>query len=149
MVIYITYGGVNLTIKTAGKEQVGMLALMTKKLFEDEPSDTVLSIAEFKERLIKYFDNGCKAYLFIEEDVIGYALVNLSRNPYYIVDFFIDRKFRRGGNGTTALNQLITELKTDTIDLDVFCWNERGREFWRSLGFTERAIIMRKHIAAE
>jgi ribosomal protein S18 acetylase RimI-like enzyme len=52
--------------------------------------------------------------------------------------------FRRGGKGTVAFNALIKELQTECIDLDVFCWNDRGRKFWESLGFKERAIIMRK-----
>jgi ribosomal protein S18 acetylase RimI-like enzyme len=52
---------------------------------------------------------------------------------------------RRKGLGTAAFNLLMSELNTNSIDLDVFCWNERGQAFWRSLGFKERCIIMRKY----
>ncbi len=89
-------------------------------------------------------NTGCEAYFFIEEEVIGYALVNLNRDPYYLIDFFISRNHRRGGKGTKAFNILLEKLNTKSIDLDVFCWNKRGRKFWESLGFKERAIIMRK-----
>ena len=124
--------------------EVLMIAEMTRQLFEDEPSDNKLSIEQFENRLIRYIEDGSCAFLFIDKSVIGYALVNLSRSPYYLIDFFICREFRRSGNGTFAFNMLMKELDTNCIDLDVFCWNDRGRRFWESLGFRERAIIMRK-----
>lgn len=131
-------------IRKVNDKELGLVAEMTRQLFEDEPSDMALSIEQFEDRLRKYIDSGCNAFLFIEENVIGYALVNIERNPYYLIDFFICRPFRRGGKGTVAFNLLMKELNTERIDLDVFCWNDRGRKFWEGLGFKERAIIMRK-----
>ncbi|MFZ5986393.1 MAG: GNAT family N-acetyltransferase [Bacillota bacterium] len=133
-------------IRKAKKDEIKLVADMTQKLFEDEPSDTILSMEQFEDRLLKYINAGCEVFLFIEEEIIGYALVNLDRNPYYLIDFFICRHHRRGGKGTKAFNFLMNELNTESIDLDVFCWNERGKKFWESLGFKERAIIMRKLI---
>lgn len=131
-------------IRKVHHNELGLVAEMTSQLFEDEPSDKVLSIEQFEDRLSKYIDSGCHAFLFVEESVIGYALVNKEKNPYYLIDFFICRSYRRVGNGTVAFNLLLKELNTECIDLDVFCWNDRGRKFWGSLGFKERAIIMRK-----
>jgi len=133
-----------MNIKKAEKDDLNLIAEMTKKLFEDEPSDTILSIEQFENRLLNYINTGSQAYLFIENEVIGYALVNLVRNPYYLIDFFICRNHRLSGKGTMAFNKLMDKLDTENIDLDVFCWNDRGRKFWESLGFKERAIIMRK-----
>jgi len=138
-----------MVIKKADAKDINMLVSMTKQLFEDEHSDVVLSEEEFCSRLLTYLNNGCSAYLFVEDDVIGYALVNLNKKPCYLVDFFINRKYRRNGKGTESFNRLMKELKIDNIDLDVFCWNERGRKFWNSLGFEERAIIMRRHVITE
>ncbi len=131
-------------IRKVNDKELGLVAEMTSQLFEDEPSDMVLSIEQYENRLRKYLDSGCNAFMFIEENVIGYALVNIEKKPNYLIDFFISRPFRRGGNGTVAFNLLMKELNTECIDLDVFCWNERGKKFWGSLGFKERAIIMRK-----
>ena len=133
-----------MTIRSAVENEIKLIAQMSRQLFEDEPSDMKLSREQFEDRLQKYMRSGCKAFLFIENTVIGYALVNLARTPYYLVDFFICRDFRRGGKGTAAFNALMQHLHTDCIDLDVFCWNSGGRAFWESLGFKERAIIMRK-----
>lgn len=131
-------------IRKAVDSELTLIAEMTRQLFEDEPSDMTLSAEQFEDRLQKYIDAGCIAFLFAEENVIGYALVNVMRSPCYLIDFFICRPFRRGGKGTLAFNSLLKAIDTDCIDLDVFCWNDRGKKFWESLGFKERAIIMRK-----
>ncbi|MBH1940014.1 GNAT family N-acetyltransferase [Mobilitalea sibirica] len=133
-----------MNIRKIEKNEIKLIAEMTQKLFEDEPSDMTLSIEDFENRLLNYINAGCEAFLFTENEVIGYALVNIARNPYYLIDFFICRHHRRNGKGTTAFHVLMNELNTESIDLDVFCWNDRGRKFWESLGFKERAIIMRK-----
>lgn len=133
-------------IRGAKDEELILLAEMTRQLFEDEPSDRVLTIQQFEDRLRGYVGTGCRAFLFLEEGIIGYALVNMSKTPYYLIDFFIRRNERRTGKGTDAFNLLMRELNTETIDLDVFYWNGRGRKFWESLGFKEYAIIMRKQI---
>jgi predicted acetyltransferase len=134
----------NMDIKKFEKDDIKLIAEMTKELFEDEPSDTILSIEQYVNRLQNYIKAGSQVFLFIEDKIIGYALVNLVRTPYYLIDFFICRNHRRCGKGTLAFNKLMDELDTKNIDLDVFCWNDRGRSFWESLGFKERAIIMRK-----
>ena len=124
--------------------EINLIAKMTRQLFEDEPSDKNLSNEQYEKRLREYMNNGCDAFLFLDENVIGYALVNLVRTPCYLIDFYICRDYRRKGRGTAAFELLMRELKAESIDLDVFCWNDRGRKFWESLGFKERAIIMRK-----
>ena len=83
-------------------EEIALIAEMTRQLFEDEPSDMKLSVKQFEDRLQKHLDSGCIAYLFTEENTIGYALVNLAREPYYLIDFFICRNSQRGGKGATA-----------------------------------------------
>lgn len=132
------------------EEDVTFTADMTRQLFEDEPSNKRLSTEEFENRLQTYLRNGCEAFHFKEEDrIIGYALINKERAPYYIIDFFICRDARRNGRGSMAFHALLDYLNTKTMDLDVFCWNCRARKFWESLGFKELAIIMRKQEEGE
>lgn len=123
---------------------------MTRQLFEDEPSIKCLTMEQYESRLQNYLRTGCEVFHFVEDTiVVGYALVNKARNPYYLIDFFICRDCRRKGNGTVAFNLLLNALNTKDLDLDVFCWNDRGRAFWKSLGFNEVAIIMSKREASE
>jgi ribosomal protein S18 acetylase RimI-like enzyme len=126
-------------------ENLPLLAQMNKQLFEDENNDNIPSIDVLQERLRKSIDEGIKAFLFVDmRETVGYALVKTNVIPYYLSHFFICREVRRKHFGTVAFNALMDELKCDSIDLDVFCWNKRGQEFWKSLGFEERCIIMRK-----
>jgi predicted acetyltransferase len=126
-------------------DNLPLLAELNKQLYEDEKNDNIPKINILEERLKYAMEQGSKAYLFIDSDkVIGYALVRTQVSPYYLSHFFICRNMRKKHFGTIAFNQLMNELNIDSIDLDVFCWNQRGQEFWKSLGFKERCIIMRK-----
>ncbi len=127
-------------------DNLSLLAQLNKQLYEDEKNDNIPTIDVFEERLKCSMEQGSKAYLFIEDgEIAGYALVRTQLSPYYLSHFFICKNMRRKGLGTIAFNLLMNELNTNSIDLDVFCWNERGQEFWKSLGFKERYIIMRKY----
>jgi len=127
-------------------DNLPLLAQLNKQLYEDEKNDNIPTIDVLEERLKRSIEQGSKAYLFIENgQIAGYALVRAQLSPYYLSYFFICNNMRRKGLGTAAFNLLMDELNTNSIDLDVFCWNERGQAFWRSLGFEERCIIMRKY----
>ena len=127
-------------------DKLPLLAELNKQLYEDEKNDNIPAIDVLEERLKYSIEQGSKAYLFTNNDeVVGYALVKTQLSPYYLSHFFICKNMRRKNLGTIAFNQLMNELNTDSIDLDVFCWNQRGQEFWKSLGFKERCIIMRKY----
>ena len=122
-----------------------LLAQLNKELFEDEKNDNVLSENILAEKLKNAMDKDSAAYIFTDKgSIVGYALVRTQLTPYYLSHFYICREHRRKRLGTVAFDLLLAELGTDSIDLDVFCWNHRGQEFWKSLGFTERAIIMRR-----
>jgi ribosomal protein S18 acetylase RimI-like enzyme len=127
-------------------DNLPLLAQLNKQLYEDEKNDNIPEIDVLEERLKCSIEQGSKAYLFIENgEIAGYALVRTQLSPYYLSHFFICNNMRRKGLGTAAFNLLMNELNTNSIDLDVFCWNERGQAFWKSLGFKERCIIMRKY----
>ena len=127
-------------------DNLPLLAQLNKQLYEDEKNDSIPTIDVLEEKLKCSMEQGSKAYLFIEDgEISGYALVRTQLSPYYLSHFFICKAMRRKRLGTIAFNCLMNELNTDSIDLDVFCWNKRGQEFWKSLGFKERCIIMRKY----
>ena len=126
-------------------EQLPLIMALSGQLFEDEKSDNVFTEEELEHRLKNALESDTKAYLFYQEgELAGYALVKVKAKPIYLWHFFICRNMRRKHIGTEAFHLLMKELDTDTIDLDVYCWNDRGRSFWKSLGFQERGIIMRR-----
>ena len=124
---------------------VALLSKLFNELSEDEANDARRTEKEMPRRYGRaLLRSGEVAYSFREEGrIIGYALVNVSRDPFYLHHFYICRDARRQGFGTEAFQALLQMLGTEVIDLDVFVWNERGKAFWASLGFMPRATIMR------
>lgn len=80
---------------------------------------------------------------YIEEKVIGYALIKNTCKPLYLRQFLIDRDYRKQYYGTKAFHALMEYLCTDSIDIEVLPWNERGIRFWQSCGFHEISRYMR------
>ncbi|MOA53967.1 Acetyltransferase (GNAT) family protein [compost metagenome] len=103
-----------------------------------------MTIDQLKERMKTFIHTDYIAYTFEEYDqVIGYALVNHTKQPLYLRHFFICRNSRRKGYGKLAFARLLEALSTTVIDIEVMHWNHAGLSFWKSLGFRERSIYMR------
>lgn len=121
--------------------------LLTKlflELMADENTDTPVTEEQAYRRMEEYIARGDRAFTFqVQGAAAGYALVITDRNPLYLRHFYIYRDKRRRGYGTAVFHALLEALGADTIDLDVFVWNERGKAFWESLGFAPRALMMR------
>ena len=123
---------------------VAILSALFLELAEDEGSDISRTAEKAAEEMEDYLRRGEKAYLFrVCGEIVGYALVIMKRTPPYLHHFYICRGKRRKGYGTAAFKTLLKTLDIKTMDLDVFDWNERGKSFWKSLGFKPRAVIMR------
>lgn len=124
-----------------------LLAKWNRHLIEDEGSDNPMSVPDLEKRMDDFLNNGYAAYLFWEgEKPVGYALIDLTKTPYYLRQFFIARDSRRKRFGQAAFALLLRELNCDTVDIDVLTGNEKGLAFWRSLGFRETWRHMRLHI---
>jgi GNAT superfamily N-acetyltransferase len=135
---------VDLKIRVCTDDELDLLAVLNKQLIEDEQHENKMSVEQLRERMKKFINSDYKAYLFEENSkTIGYALVDHTRQPLYLRQFFICRDVRRKGYGRTAFKELLDLLKTNVIDIEVLLWNVRGMEFWRSLGFKDRSIYMR------
>jgi len=133
-----------LKIRVCTDDELDLLAVLNKQLIEDEQHENKMSVEQLRERMKKFINSDYKAYLFEENSkTIGYALVDHTRQPLYLRQFFICRDVRRKGYGRTAFKELLDLLKTNVIDIEVLLWNVRGMEFWRSLGFKDRSIYMR------
>ena len=125
-------------------EDVPQLALLNKRLIEDEKSNNSMSIKELEVRMQGFLNTEYSAYFFvIQKNVVGYALVKNSCNPLYLRQFLIDRKYRKMHYGTEAFRALLKYLNVSCIDIEVLPWNEPGIRFWDSLGFHEMSRYMR------
>ena len=119
------------------------LAVMNKRLIENEQSNNPMNTDELEDRMKEMLSGGYTAYCFEENGtVIGYALVRQSPEPLYLRQFYIEREFRRKHCGREAFHLLMKTLRADEIDIDVLPWNKAGLSFWKSLGFSETCISM-------
>ncbi|NSW92426.1 MAG: GNAT family N-acetyltransferase [Firmicutes bacterium] len=125
-----------LEIRVCSDEELDLLAILNKQLIEDEKHDNKMNIEQLRERMKGFIHTDYVAYLFERNsETIGYALIDHTRKPLYLRQFFICREVRRQGYGKTAFKKLIELLNTETVDIEVLSWNDRGIGFWRSLGF--------------
>jgi GNAT superfamily N-acetyltransferase len=123
---------------------IELLCRLFRELAEDERSDVKRTDDEYHTEMTRLLDRGELAYIATADgSVVGYALVDPCRKPYYLHHFYTCRGSRLKGYGKTFFRLLLNELDISEIDLDVYDWNERGKAFWNSLGFKPRAIIMR------
>lgn len=136
-----------MNLKKCTSADLPLLAEWNKQLIEDEGSDNPMSIPELEKRMSDFLNNGYTAYLFWEgEKPVGYALIDLTKTPYYLRQFFIARDSRRKRFGQAAFALLLREPDCETIDINVLTENERGQAFWNSLGFRETWRHMRLQI---
>lgn len=131
-------------IKVCDVNDVPFLASMNKELIEDEESDNSMSIQELEERMLGFITGYYKAFFFYNiSEVIGYALVDITKNPLYLRQFLIKRENRRKGYGKNAFQELLKVLEVTVIDIEVLSWNKGGIAFWNNCGFQERSRYMR------
>ena len=124
-------------------QDIHTLAVLNKRLIEDEKSDNPMSPEELKNRMKTFLTNEYNAYFFKDADeIIGYALIRHTCTPLYLRQFYIDRAYRRKHYGEKAFHELLKLLQVDTIAIDVLPWNEAGLRFWEKLGFTPTCISM-------
>ncbi|WP_284646238.1 GNAT family N-acetyltransferase [Paenibacillus silviterrae] len=133
-----------ISIRICSDEDLDLLSLLNKQLIEDENHDNPMNLEQLKDRMRGFISTDYIAYAFeVTGETIGYALVNHTRKPLYLRQFFICRNRRRHGYGRLGFNKLLEVLNTNNIDIEVMYWNHSGYAFWKSLGFKERSIYMR------
>ncbi len=134
-------------IKKCILEDAALLAEMNKQLIEDEKAGNPMDISQLKSRMIDFLQNGCKAYLIISgKKVVGYALIDMTKEPKYLRQFFVVREERRKHYGERAIAKLLEKLDIKELDIDVLKWNETGIKFWEAMGFKELWKRMRYEI---
>ena len=127
-----------------GISDLDILTTMNQQLIEDEHSNNTMSIEELRDRMKYFLETEYRAYLFYEKAVlVGYALVHMKKQPYFLRQFFICRDQRRKGYGKTAIYAILKQLDVENIDIEVLSENKKGIAFWQSCGFTEYSRYMK------
>ena len=79
-------------IKECTENDNKLLAKMNKQLIEDEKANNLMDITQLENRMYDFLNNGYKAFFFIiEEEIVGYALCDMTKEPKYLRQFFIKK----------------------------------------------------------
>ncbi|GHT10774.1 hypothetical protein FACS189426_11660 [Bacteroidia bacterium] len=132
-----------LNLIVASQKDCSELAFFNKSLAEDGGSNNIMTRDELELRMHQLISNGYLAFIFeVENEHIGYALIDNNKNPVFVRQFFVAKQFRRKGYGKMAFNQLVAFLNVDKIDLTVLYSNKVGYEFWKNCGLLPYEISM-------
>jgi len=131
-------------LKECTLEDAALLAEMNKKLIEDEKSNNKMDIFQLKNRMIDFLNNGYRAFFFtVGNEIVGYALCDMTKEPKYLRQFFIKKEERRKHYGKKAFEILLEKTGIKEIEIDVLKWNETGIKFWEGIGFVEQSKRMK------
>ena len=132
----------NIRLRDAQEDDLDYLVTMNTELIEDEAYDISLSREEVEDRMRGFLQGHFRIFMLLSDtpldEIVGYAVIDVSRSPIYLRHFYVSRCYRRKGYGSVAFTLICEALGVEQIDVEVMAWNEAGKRFWRSLGFIHR-----------
>ncbi len=141
----------SLTIRPATLLDVPLLVKMNQELIEDEGSSNPMIPEQLESRMQRWL-HSWHIFLFLQDAiVVGYTIYRIQKSEHdgketvYIRHYYICRDTRRKGLGREALSLLRQQVfpKDAKIFLEVLWHNQRGRDFWESLGFGPYSMTMK------
>ena len=131
-------------LRQATQHDALLLAQLNRQLIIAEGSDNPMDEAQLATRMLGFLAGSYQAWLFcVADEVVGYALVDMGRDPVYLRHFMIAESYRRRGYGRQAFGLLYQQLGAIPLALDVLHTNPNGLAFWQALGFVPRSTNLR------
>jgi ribosomal protein S18 acetylase RimI-like enzyme len=131
----------------ASKKHFGILAEMNQQLIQDEGHRNSMNLEQLNDRMGGWLSGVYEAALFVETEVLGYALWRNEEEVTYLRQFFIQRGCRRKSIGTEAFRLLESSYwQGSLLRLEVLSDNMVARRFWQSLGFKQYCVTLEKNL---
>ena len=125
---------------------IAELSVLNKQLREDEKIDNKMTDEEITQRM-EFFITGQVYKVHVlenqEKEIIGYCVLDITREPNYMRQLFVKSQYRNHGYGKLLLKKVMEEYQLKEIDLEVMLWNESAIRFYEHIGFKSRYIGMR------
>jgi ribosomal protein S18 acetylase RimI-like enzyme len=132
------------TIQKAILDDHSQLAEMNLALIHAENYDNKLPIEKLIPRMKDFLETDYEAFwVFYKNEKCGYILINKSRDPLYIRQFYILPNYQRKGIGEKTIYLIKNHYNTKVFDVEVMAWNQVGINFWEKMGFKLRCYSMR------
>jgi ribosomal protein S18 acetylase RimI-like enzyme len=132
-------------IVEASINDVCTLAKLNQRLIQDEGHGNNMSLHQLNERMSVWLSGEYQAVLFVNAEVLGYALWRDEKEFVYLRHFYIQRGYRRRGVGTEAYRLLASGYWCSSlVKLEVLSSNDVAQQFWRSLGSKQYSLYYGK-----
>ncbi|MBO4705993.1 MAG: GNAT family N-acetyltransferase [Spirochaetaceae bacterium] len=125
---------------------LAQLSVLNKQLREDEKIDNEMSDEEITKRMESFITGQVYKVHVLEnqeKEIIGYCVLDITREPKYMRQLFVKSLYRNNGYGKLLLKKVMEEYRLKEIDLEVMLWNESAIRFYEHVGFKRRYIGMR------
>ena len=125
---------------------LAQLSVLNKQLREDEKIDNEMSDEEITKRMESFITGQVYKVHVLEnqeKEIIGYCVLDITREPKYMRQLFVKSLYRNNGYGKLLLKKVMEEYQLKEIDLEVMQWNESAIRFYENVGFKRRYIGMR------
>ncbi len=122
------------------------LSVLNKQLREAERTDNEMSDEEITKRMESFITGQVYKVHVLEnpeKEIIGYCVLDITREPNYMRQLFVKSQYRNHGYGKLLLKKVMEEYQLKEIDLEVMLWNESAIRFYEHIGFKSRYIGMR------
>ena len=133
-------------IRRAKLADIDQLAVLNKRLIEDEGHPNPMSVAQLAKRMSGWLKNVYTAYLVVEGgEIVAYCLFRDDGGCYYIRHLYVDRDCRRMGIATQLLDWMYQHVWKDKIvRLAVLAHNQGAIAFYEQYGFRLKTLNMEK-----
>ena len=131
--------------RPAIQSDLALLAAWNFQLIHDEGHRNPMTPLELEARMQSWLADEYQAIIFdVDAEPVAYALYHLDSSGIYLRQFFVDSERRRMGLGRQAIKLLLNEIWPAglRVTLEVLVNNDRGQQFWRSLGFQAYAVML-------
>ena len=136
----------NPVFRLATINDLAELSVLNKQLREDEKIDNEMSDEEITKRMESFITGQVYKVHVLEnpeKEIIGYCVLDITREPKYMRQLFVKSQYRNNGYGKLLLKKVMEEYLLKEIDLEVMQWNESAIRFYEHVGFKRRYIGMR------
>ena len=136
----------NPVFRLATINDLAELSVLNKQLREDEKIDNEMSDEEITKRMESFITGQVYKVHVLEnpeKEIIGYCVLDITREPNYMRQLFVKSQYRNHGYGKLLLKKVMEEYQLKEIDLEVMLWNESAIRFYEHIGFKSRYIGMR------
>lgn len=134
-----------LVLRRARTADLPVLTALNQQLIDDQGHDNPAGPAQLEARMRRWLGGlYCVALIESAGAPVAHAVWREDDDGVHVRQFFVVRDHRGCGVGRQAFALLGGEWAADDVKLDVLLHNERALMFWRSLGFRDYSLTLRR-----